>query len=510
MKTVGRTGSGDQVHIVSRQDLLIMAALVLTAGVVRWLFFSGGIRGSDAFAYAQYAYNIASGRYDLDAIRMFYGFRYTVLLPTALSYKVLGVGDLASGIFPILLSALNVGVVFRIGEMAFNREIALIASFLLVFYPLDIMSASVLGPDSFIPFLSAAALLCFLLGERESGKTRSTVWFVLAGCLIGLAYMARVSSIFLFFAFVIYQVFHKKIGPAVWTTVGLLLPLAAEALYFMLQTGDPLFEIHRITSPVIASAIKNDYDSGLLFYPKRMFGFDLEGLAFYGLTWWLVLGGILLAWKKREERMLLPAVCLFIPFFGFEFGFQSIKEGILITKNYGYLSLMTAPAMIIAGYLLFHTANLFRADSMKKKGFLLGVLFVLACMNLYGAYRLNLNLRNDAAPYIATADYLKTRPGSIVYTHHYRWPLFLRYFLKYDPSFHFRDLEQLNGRAEDARNVYVIFSRRYLEADVVGRAVPLNAIFAKYGDSPPGNWKKVVSFSGKPPYNSVDMYYIQP
>ena len=488
---------------------LILGVLILIGCIVRLSVFFGGVRGSDAFAYAQYAWDIVSGHYNLDAIRWFFGFRYTVLLPTALSYMIFGVGDFPSSLFPLLLSLLNILVVFKIGEILFNREIGLIAAVLVVFYPLNIMSASLLGPDSFIPFLSSAVLLCFLRGEQESSVWKRNFWFVMIGVLIGLAYMARVTSIFLFFALMIYLVFYKKVVSAVWTIVGLLLPLGTEALYFFAATGDPLFEFHRITSPDIVSTTKSDYHPGLLYYPKRMFGFLLDGLAMYGLTWWLVLGGIILAWKKRENAILLMAVCLFIPFFGFQFGFQSVREGVLIMKSGPYLSLLTAPAMIIGAYLLYHFKERLRSNPVKQMAALTGILTVIACMNLYGTYRLNLNGKNDAAPYIAVAEYLKEKPGSTVYTHHYRWPLFLGYFLKYDSSYKFSNFEPFDFPRADLSGAYVVLSRRYLEADVYGRPLP-SGMRLKYGAPSPPNWMRVVSFSGTPPYNSVELYFVQP
>ena len=93
----------------------ILFALLLVAFVVRCVFFSGGIRGSDAFAYAQHAYDIASGHYDLHSIYGFYGFRYFVLLPTAFSFMIFGVNDLSASIFPYIFSLLNIIVVFLLG-----------------------------------------------------------------------------------------------------------------------------------------------------------------------------------------------------------------------------------------------------------------------------------------------------------------------------------------------------------------------------------------------------------
>lgn len=131
-------------------------------------------------------------------------------------------------------------------------------------------------------------------------------------------------------------------------------------------------------------------------------------------------------------------------------------------------------------------------------------------MNLYGTYRLYANIRNDVTPYKIVADYLKKRPKSIVYTHHFRWPLSLGYFLKYDPAYKFMDLNNAGeGDINKLPDAYVILNKRYIEADVIGRPISQDTFIARYAKSPPQSWIKCLSYSGKPSYNSVDIYRVQ-
>jgi 4-amino-4-deoxy-L-arabinose transferase-like glycosyltransferase len=446
---------------------------------------------------------------------MFYGFRYFVLLPTAFSFMIFGVNDLSAIIFPYIFSLLNIIVVFQLGKIIFNKEIGLIASGLLIIYPMDISGTNCVSPDSFIPFLSSLAILCYVLAEKKAlSSYRKILLLLLSGILISFAYMSRVTSVFLFFALAIYQLFHKKYATFLWTAIGLSIPLIAEAFYFYLSTGDPFFEIHRITNLAIATAIKNDYDIGLLFYPRNMLGFELSGLAMFGFTWWFVAGGLMMLWMKgvAKNTELLIIVCMVIPFFGFEFGFQSLKEGILIVKNQNYMSLITGPAMIVSAYFFYHMFIFIRTNFKGKSMAICTIsVLMLISMHLYGEYRLFINMGNDAAPYIAVAEHLIKKPGSTVYTHHFRWPLFLNYFLRYDSSYTFKDLNKISEEElSNLSNVYVVFNRRYLEADVIGRPVSQKTVYAKYEKNPPPNWKKIISFSGIPPYNSVILYYIEP
>ena len=166
--------------------------------------------------------------------------------------------------------------------------------------------------------------------------------------------------------------------------------------------------------------------------------------------------------------------------------------------------------MIIAAYFLYYLQDFLRVDIKLKSFILLFTILILTSMNLYGTYRLYANIRNDVTPYRIVADYLKKRPKSIVYTHHFRWPLSLGYFLKYDPSYKFMDLN--NTGEADLKNLsdaYVILNKRYIEADVIGRPISQDSSIARYAKSPPQGWKKCLSYSGKPSYNSVDVYDVQ-
>ncbi|MHB8829688.1 MAG: glycosyltransferase family 39 protein, partial [Syntrophales bacterium] len=475
--------NNSQQRFQINREWQILAVLLLAALVVRYTFFSGGIRGSDAYAYAQYAHDIASGNYDLKSIGWFYGFRYFVLLPTVLCFKIFGVNDQSASIFPYIFSLLNIVVVFYIGKKIFNRGIGIIASGLLIIYPLDVSTANCVSPDSFIPLLSSLAILCYIVAEEKpSFIYRKRFLLLLSGIFISFAYMSRVTSVFLFFALALYQLFHKKYTAFFWTAIGLSVPLITEAIYFYLYTGDPLFEIHRITRLSIAYAHKNDYDLGLLVYPKNMFGFELSGLAMFGFTWWFVAVGLLLLWLRKEKTALLIVVCLLIPFFGFEFGFQSLKEGILIVKTPSCMSLITGPAMIISAYFFYHMFFFIQSKFKTKSIAILTIsLLTLISMHLYGTYRLFINSRDDAAPYIAVAEHLIKKPGSTIYIHHFRWPLFLKYFLRYDSSYKYLDLNETSERElNNLSNVYIVFHRRYLETDVRGRPFPQSTIYAKY------------------------------
>ncbi|MCX7982399.1 MAG: glycosyltransferase family 39 protein [Syntrophales bacterium] len=488
---------GKKILRITKSTVFLAALTTAAACVVRLAFFVGGVRGSDAYAYAKYAYQIATGAYDPTQVFSFYGFRYTVLLPTALSYKLFGVNDISSTIFPYLFSSLQAGFLFLLIDKFIGRKTAIVASILIIFYPLDVIMANILGPDAFIPFFATTALFCYMIGQDR----RLPLLYALAGILMGIAYLARVTSIFLFFAVVFYHLIRReKLNALSWMLLGLLVPVAGEALYYYHRTGDPFLHFHRLSvHDDLVKGINPDAIVSLLFYPQVMFGFDLTGLAFYGPLWWLVILGIFFAWKRRSVPLLFLTIALVIPWLGFEFGRQNIREMTPMMKNYNYLSLITAPAIAIAAY----GVSSFFVDRGKKT-FFISFLGIIIILNLYGSYRIMTNIKDDAAPYEVVAEFLHRAEKRPVYVHHERWVLFLGYFLKYDPTW---PLILVDDIKEEASHAYVVLHRRYLEADTAGRPIePLP--LARFWSTSPPSWEKKIEFAGTPAYNSVIVYSI--
>lgn len=495
----------------NKQRILTIGFLILAALLIRILFFTGGVRGSDAYAYAFHAFEIASGQYQINSIGSFYGFRFAVILPTAFSYALFGVSDYSSALFLYLSSLLNIFVVFLLAEKIFDRNTAIISCILLAIYPLDIATTNTLSPDSFIPFLSTMAIMCYLMAEQKSDSPQMHhIYLVISGLFIAFAYLARITSIFLFAAMLCYHIFRKqKKSSLLWVMVGLAIPLCLEAFYYYIYTGDPLFHHHTIAvHDNLVRGSNPDAIVSLLFYPRVMFGFDLTGWAFYGLMWWLVLAGIILAFYKKDKRIMLPAFFLIIPFLGFEFGTQSLKEMIPIMKNYNYLSLITCSAVLIGAYAIKEGFPLLFANKHNRFLLLILAISIIAGMNLYGTYRLALNAKNDAAPYVVVADYLKGKPQRTIYVHHGRWPLFLKYFLRYDQTFDFRMINDMNiDQINKISDAYIILHKRYLEADTAGRLFSQLPDYAHYMTLPPQNWENVLLYKGTPSYNTVSLYY---
>jgi len=492
------------------QRLLLIGSVLLLAFLVRAMLFNGGIRGSDAYAYAMHAYEIANGTYQLGHVGFHYGLRYAVLLPTALSYALFGVNDIASAFFPMVSSMLNIVLVFLIGERLFDHKTAFLASLLLAIYPLDIMYASLLSPDSLLPLFSSATILCYLMAMGKKTLRQNGPYYFLAGICVYLAFSARASGLVLFAVLLIHHLLRnmqKKtpldIGFLGIVLSGVALSFIGEGLYYFSSTGDFLFRLHIVRSVAeeLMPVDKSSLIALLLFYPLGMFGFTLQGLATYGFTWWLAFAGMLRALIKKDKAVLLLAVWLFTPLLGHII----ITLIVPVVHTYGYLSIISPPAALLGAYFIGEAYKAFQ----KKHAIVILFVLTIASLNIYGAYRIGENIKDDAAPYIAVADYFKESPCQDIYVHHSRWPLFLNYFFGYNQCARFHDLKDYSkDDLEGLSDGYVILNPRYLDADINGQPLTHRPIVANYLNSPPALWEKVLSYMGRPAYNSVTIYEI--
>jgi len=103
---------------------------------------------------------------------------------------------------------------------------------------------------------------------------------------------------------------------------------------------------------------------------------------------------------------------------------------------------------------------------------------------------------------------LKGKEHPVIYVHHERWPLFLKYFLRYDPAVEFRSLSGMSKKQiEDISGSYVVLHKRYLIADTAGRRLEQLPVYADYFDNPPQTWKRILMYSGEPDYNTATIFY---
>lgn len=216
----------------------VWAALGLFALLLRLVCFTG-LAGSDDLGYSKYARAMATGTFNatLDADpRPLHGLRYSVIAPVAAIYKVFGVSEWSTVLFPLLASTLSVIVLAEIGRLMFGMRVGIIAGLLYATFPLQLIIGSTLLPEPIAGLYALLAVLCYLHARRRGGA----MW-VAAGLLIGIAYLAKESALFIGGAFLLHAIWERQWRAALLFALGVAAVGVAEHAYYSMWKGDFFF-----------------------------------------------------------------------------------------------------------------------------------------------------------------------------------------------------------------------------------------------------------------------------
>jgi hypothetical protein len=186
----------------------------------------------------------------------------------------------------------------------------------------------------------------------------------------------------------------------------------------------------------------------------------------------------------------------------FEFGNRSPLP---LHKNANYLSVIAIPLILLAAFAI-HAALLSPSMGRRRLGAIM--LIALALTGPYGAWRLRAAIQNDAALYLTINGVIRQYPDLPVYLPQTRWPLFLSYFVRFDPHevARWRDEDAITN-SEEIEDALVVVHDRYLQADIEGKPRSRGEVHA-FLWNPPATWRIVASQPGIPQYNSVRIYRV--
>ena len=169
-----------------------LAAILVLALLIRAGIFFHGIRGSDAYAYAWHAHALATGQYRVSEVGdAFYGYRYGLLLPLAATYALFGVNDLTSAAIPLGLALATIALTYSLGVNLSGPRLGLISALIMATYPASIIGASLVGPDSFLPFYVGIGVWLLLLNPGDVGGWIHLRGPLVAGLFLGVAVLTR-------------------------------------------------------------------------------------------------------------------------------------------------------------------------------------------------------------------------------------------------------------------------------------------------------------------------------
>ena len=475
--------------ILSHASLLLL--LIVLFGIFLRLIFFSGMGISDDLAYSKAAHDIMQGNGIDPNSTLTLSTRLGLIYPTIFFYKLFGVNDFSSILFPLLTSIASIILIFYFGKLLFNEKIGFIAAFLLSFFPLDVVYATKLNSDLPSAFFMALGVYLFLYSEKI-GKLK--INYILSGIFIGIGYMIRESALLIALFFIVYILPKKKIKKEYFLVpVGVVIIFIAESFIFFSLTGDPLFRSNASQGYLEEASIAHnyfgrlDFPTGLFHYPWLFLTNNL--LSFFYVLVFIAVIYLLYCKRKETSKMMFWLIPLLVYL---SFGSASLIRYIPFRAVDRYTSIFTIPAIIILAVFLAEKRGIIRRWVMP---FAITLLLISSITVVYFREDRNLleNLR-QLYPIIQNLDktvYIDSRSL-----------LALGYISKYNDN---TNIENYPDDLSNIKNSYVAINkemvRNLMEANK-------NTIFPKEIGNPPKAWQ-IIKKIGNNKEDKIALYFVQ-
>ncbi len=311
---------------------------LVALGMRIWAF--GGLTfgiGFDDGRYASVAKNLANG-YLPTGDGDWFGTRIVLIWPVALLFRLFGTSDYTAVAWPLVGSLVGVLAAYLIGRDVAGPRVGLVASAIVAVAPLDILFATRLRPDSWMPALIALAIWCALRARRAD--QRVVIWALASGVALGCAWSVRESAPLMVpvLAFALWPRGLRALTAAAAGAV--LIPVLAGLTFASLGGGFG----RPLTSTAGTAVWRNpvtawDQNPSYIWMLWRDID-DGRGLFFMLLPVVVIIAGVLL-WR-RPRGALIPAIWIVWVSLYLEFGTL-----VNVAKPARYLTLCVIPFAIL-------------------------------------------------------------------------------------------------------------------------------------------------------------------
>ncbi len=225
-----------------KNSLFVLGVILATATLLRLAVFTG-YHGEDDLFYVALGCELAEGRADPTDGRHWQA-RSAMVVPLAVLFRVFGPSITALAALPLLWSLSCIGLAYLIGRLVYQDEkVALLGAFFVAIFPMDVTMATIYLPAMGIAAFAAASFLAFYTGLRRGHWSL----FLLAGILLGIAYLHRITAGFMILPLVLWIMFERKWRNGyLWALTGFALVFLMELAWFSALFDDPLYRIHNI------------------------------------------------------------------------------------------------------------------------------------------------------------------------------------------------------------------------------------------------------------------------
>ena len=480
----------EKIGKLLRSTRLMLLFIVLFGLILRLIFFSGmGI--SDDLAYSKAAHDLMESKGIDPNSTLTLSTRLGLIYPTIFFYKLLGINDFSSVLFPLLTSIVTIILIFYFGKLLFNEKIGLIAAFLLSIFPLDVVYATKLNSDLPSAFFMALGVYLFLYSEKTE---KLKINYLISGIFIGIGYLIRESALLIALFFIAYIIPKKKIKKEYFLVpVGVMIIFIAESFLFFSLTGDPLFRSNASQKYLEEAVISHDYfgrldfPTGLLHYPWLFLTNNLLSF-FYVFIFIAVI--YLLRYKRKETREMLFWLIPLLLYLSF--GSASLTSYIPFRAVDRYTSIFTIPAIILLAVFLAEKKYLIKKWVMPLA---ITVLLISSIVIVYQREDRNLlgNLR-QISPFLQSLD----KPA---YTDE-RSLRALDYISGYNNKISIKDYPK---DLSNIKNSYAVVNKEMIRNLMEANK---NTIFPKEIGNPPKTWQ-VIKEIGKEDKNKILVYQVK-
>jgi hypothetical protein len=488
------------VNADRQNRFLTISNIIILALLIRMLCFSGFVLGDDP-NYADDARTILDGSYPPLCDLCVFSFRPVLLYAISASLKWLGWSEF-NFVLPILLSSLiSIYLIYRLGELLFDRHTGLLAALLLTVYPLDVVHATTMSNDIMLGMLVALSMLLLLTGLKSAGW-KSLLSFAAGGSALGIATGVKINAIPLIGLFILILLYcawkegRFNRGSLLFFISWALIQMIFSVTYY-LKTGDFLAHIHaelifnKKFNPSGFVSTASSLKDALLYYPQYMLCLKAEGhpdyeFYPYGFVYPVFLLGVPYFIYRREGKVVIPLVWFASVFLLMEFAPLRITPFYQpIHRLIRFLSIISIPALLVVGYF---ARQVFREGC---RGKLLASFLIagLVSTSLHQAYRKSYCYRDSMSDARNAYEIIRHMPYKrIISDHEMKMSLIL--YNQLDNRDRFKSFEYDKPQFSPDSLVILGGARRpdihHLYADNLVRSV-----------QPRHNWVKICEVEGK-------------
>lgn len=471
------------------KHILLFISIFLIAVFIRIYFFVGHIFSDDAY-YSYLSYTLLNGNLANDYLGYpVFPLRITFIGLTSISMMIFGTNELATIVFPFLFSILNILLAYKTALLfTKNENTSLIAAFLAVLFPTDVIFASLGFPDLINVFFINLGIFFLLKSYYTKNRTSAFI----GGFSLFLSMQFKESTyytlIMLIFLIGYYLLKNKRVDYQL--VVGVLFIAGnyiLEGFIYLMLHNDFLYRV-TITNlnynysyydffPYTAQKISNSKNYFHLLF-EQIFLINTKSVFLRRFYLFLPLVSIIqtyLSIKRKEHTLLLfwfwGTAFLMI---AFTTSFTEYKPLDLARSWYIYPLLM--PMIILSSNFICRFSKSVKVLLMLT--YSIGSLIM--CYNYQTFF--------DSNNLFAIKQFLRENPNKIIYTDH-----FTKYSVDLIREYKLDNSERILGKDFNMDSIcagnWVLFNKEH-----IGELEMQGYIFPDFSTLNSGQYKRVASF----------------